>query len=78
MDWKEEDNALKASLKFDNFVEAFGFMTKVAFYAEKMNHHPDWHNVYNTVNITLSTHDEGDVVTEKDRKLADKISEIYG
>ena len=78
MNWKEEDNALKASLKFENFVEAFGFMTKVAFYAEKMNHHPDWSNVYNTVNITLSTHDEGNKVTEKDRKLADKISEIYG
>jgi len=78
MNWKEEDNALKASLKFDNFVEAFGFMTKVAFYAEKMNHHPDWSNVYNTVNITLSTHDEGNKVTEKDRKLAEKITEIYG
>ncbi len=77
MSWKEENNALKASFKFDDFVGAFGFMTQVAIHAEKMNHHPDWQNVYNTVNITLSTHDEGDVVTDKDRKLAEKISEIY-
>ena len=68
---------MKASFKFENFVDAFGFMTKVAIHAEKMNHHPDWQNVYNTVNITLSTHDEGNTITDKDRKLAEKISEIY-
>jgi len=77
MTWIEEENALKASFKFENFVDAFGFMTKVAIHAEKMNHHPDWQNVYNTVNITLSTHDEGNTITDKDRKLAEKISEIY-
>jgi 4a-hydroxytetrahydrobiopterin dehydratase len=75
--WKEEDNKLKASFKFNNFTEAFAFMTEVAFYAEKMNHHPDWHNVYNTVDFRLSTHDAGDVVTDKDRQLAKAIDKIY-
>ncbi len=71
--WKEENNKLKRSFKFDNFIEAFTFMTKVAFLAEKMNHHPSWSNVYNLVVIELSTHDAGNTVTEKDRKLAGEI-----
>ncbi len=75
--WKEENNALNAELKFKDFVEAFGFMTKVAMYAELMNHHPEWSNVWNTVKIKLTTHDAGNTVTEKDRKLAEKIEELY-
>ncbi len=75
--WKEEDNKLKASFQFSNFTQAFAFMTEVAFHAEKMNHHPDWHNVYNTVDFALSTHDAGDVVTDKDRKLAEAIDGVY-
>lgn len=75
--WKEEDNKLKATFKFNNFTEAFAFMTEVAFQAEKMNHHPDWHNVYNTVDFSLSTHDAGDVVTDKDRQLAKAIDKVY-
>lgn len=75
--WKEEDNCLKASFKFKNFVEAFAFMTEVAFHAEKQNHHPNWSNVYNTVDFELTTHDAGNTVTEKDRKLAESISEVY-
>jgi len=75
--WKEEDNKLKATFKFKDFVSAFSFMTEVAFHAEKMQHHPDWHNVYNTVDFALSTHDAGDVVTDKDRKLAEAIDEIF-
>lgn len=74
--WKEEDNKLTQTFKFKNFVEAFGFMTKVALVAEKMSHHPEWKNVYNTVEITLTTHDEGNTITEKDRKLAKAIDEI--
>jgi 4a-hydroxytetrahydrobiopterin dehydratase len=74
--WIEENNRLKATLQFKDFVEAFAFMTKVAFIAEKMNHHPNWSNVYNTVIIELTTHDEGNVVTEKDRKLAEAISAL--
>jgi 4a-hydroxytetrahydrobiopterin dehydratase len=53
-------------------------MTKVAFAAEKMNHHPNWSNVYNQVDIILTTHDANNTVTEKDRALAKKIDEIYG
>jgi len=68
--WKEEDNKLKKTFRFKNFVDAFAFMTKVAIEAERMNHHPWWANVYDRVEIELSTHDAGDTVTDKDRKLA--------
>ena len=71
--WTEQNNKLTRTFKFNNFIEAFAFMTKVALIAEKMNHHPDWRNVYNTVEISLNTHDAGNTVTEKDRKLAEKI-----
>ncbi len=71
--WKEENNCLKRTFKFEDFTEAFGFMTKVALVAEKMNHHPNWSNVYNTVTIELSTHDAGNIVTDLDRKLAKAI-----
>lgn len=76
MNWKEEDNSLKKNFKFKNFIEAWSFMTRVAMVAEKMNHHPDWSNVYNTVNITLTTHDKGNTITDKDRELANKIDEL--
>ncbi len=76
--WQEETNQLKRSFKFKNFVDAFAFMTKVAFAAEKMNHHPNWSNVYNQVDIILTTHDANNTVTEKDRALAKIIDEIYG
>ena len=72
--WVEEDNKLQATFKFKDFVEAFAFMSKVALVAEKMDHHPNWSNVYNTVTIELSTHDAGNIVTEKDHKLAEAIS----
>ncbi len=74
--WKEEDNHLVREFKFKNFIEAFGFMTKVAMVAEKMDHHPNWSNVYNIVLIKLSTHDAGDIVTDKDHKLAKAIDKI--
>jgi 4a-hydroxytetrahydrobiopterin dehydratase len=75
--WKEENNKLSATFKFKDFIEAFAFMTEVAFHAEKQNHHPEWSNVWNTVNISLSTHDAGDIVTEKDHQLAKAISKVY-
>lgn len=75
--WKEENNKLKRNFEFNNFIEAFGFMTKVALVAEKMNHHPEWTNVYNKVSITLYTHDAGDTVTSKDEKLASEIDKLY-
>lgn len=74
--WKEEDNKLKKTFEFDDFIAAFGFMSKVAITAEKMNHHPNWSNVYNTVKFELTTHDDGDKVTEKDRKLAEEIDKL--
>ena len=76
MEWKIEKNRLKKSFKFKDFKEAFGFMTKVALVAEKMDHHPSWTNVYNTVDFELSTHDAGDTVTEKDHKLAKAIDTL--
>lgn len=74
--WEEKDNKLIREFKFKDFVEAFGFMTKVAFHAEKADHHPNWSNVYNTVKIELTTHDAGNVVTNKDRELAAKIDTL--
>ena len=76
MDWKENDRTLEKEFKFKDFTDAFGFMTKVALIAEKMDHHPTWTNTYNTVTITLSTHDAGNTVTEKDHKLARAIDEL--
>ena len=76
--WEEANNKLYKKFQFKDFSEAFAFMTKVALAAEKMNHHPEWKNVWNTVEVWLSTHDAGDIVTEKDRKLADKIDTLLG
>ncbi len=76
MSWKEENNTLNKTFEFKDFTEAFGFMSKVAIVAEKMNHHPNWHNVYNKVSFQLNTHDAGDVVTDKDHKLAEAIDAL--
>ena len=76
MTWIEKDNSLYRKFEFKDFSEAFAFMTRVALIAEKMNHHPKWTNVWNTVEVWLSTHDAGDVITEKDRKLAEKIDAL--
>ena len=74
--WVEENNSLNKTFQFADFPEAFAFMTRVAFLAEKMAHHPNWTNVYNTVSISLCTHDAGDTVTENDRKLAKAIDDL--
>ncbi len=74
--WQEKDNTLHREFEFKDFTEAFGFMTKVAIIAEKMDHHPNWSNVYNRVTISLSTHDAGDIVTDKDHKLAEAIDRL--
>lgn len=75
--WQESNNQLSATFKFTNFIQAFSFMTEVAFHAEQQAHHPNWSNVYNTVTINLNTHDAGNIVTEKDRKLAKTIDGVY-
>jgi 4a-hydroxytetrahydrobiopterin dehydratase len=74
--WQETEKQLARTFEFKNFIEAWGFMNEVALLAEKMNHHPSWKNVYNKVEIYLSTHDAGNKVTEKDRKLAEAINKL--
>jgi len=74
--WEEKNRKLYKKFEFKNFSEAFAFMTRVALEAEKMDHHPEWTNVWNTVEIWLSTHDAGDIVTTKDQQLAKKIDVI--
>ncbi|HEV3249627.1 MAG TPA: 4a-hydroxytetrahydrobiopterin dehydratase [Puia sp.] len=74
--WKEVKNTLYRKFEFKDFSEAFAFMTRVALEAEKMDHHPTWTNLYNKVEVWLSTHDAGDIVTEKDHKLAKKIDKL--
>lgn len=74
--WTEKNNSLQRTFTFKNFSEAFAFMTRVAMLAEKYDHHPYWVNVWNRVEITLSTHSAGNIVTDKDRKLAAEIDKL--
>lgn len=71
--WQETGESLIGNFKFENFNQAFGFITQIALLAEKMNHHPTIENTYNKVKITLTTHDEGNKVTDKDRKMKSDI-----
>ncbi len=68
--WEEKNNQLYRSFDFEDFKEAFSFMSYVALAAEKMDHHPTWKNTYNKVEIWLTTHSEGNTITDKDRKLS--------
>ena len=74
--WKIISNYIEREFKFDNFIEAFAFMTKIALICEKHNHHPTWENVYSKVVIKLSTHDLGGI-TNLDQTIASEINEIY-
>ena len=76
--WLEQHNKLVCEYQFKDFKTAFAFMTKVAAAAETAGHHPWWSNVYNKVTIELSTHDAGNIVTDKDRSLAKTIDYIFG
>lgn len=76
MSWKEENNTLYKAFEFKNFSEAFAFMTQVSLLAESQNHHPKWTNVWNKVEIWLNTHDAGNTITDKDRKLASAIDKL--
>ena len=75
--WSEQNNQLYKKFVFKNFSEAFAFMARVAIEAEKADHHPEWKNIYNTVEIWLSTHDAGNIVTDNDRRLAQKIDGLF-
>jgi len=74
--WYTENGKLTREFIFKDFITAFGFMTQVAIIAEKMNHHPEWFNVYNKVIIKLCTHDAGGAITDKDHKLAEAINKV--
>jgi 4a-hydroxytetrahydrobiopterin dehydratase len=75
--WHSDGQTLGKEFRFKNFVQAFGFMTQVAFHAEALNHHPDWSNSYNRVSISLTTHDAGGLTT-LDFKLAEHIENAAG
>lgn len=74
--WTEEDDRLRCDLVFKDFSEAFAFMSRVALLAEKMDHHPEWSNVYNKVTIVLRTYSAGNMVTAKDRAMASAIDRL--
>ena len=74
--WTLAQGSLKRSFTFPNFIEAFGFLTRVAIIAERADHHPEIFNVYNKVDLTLTTHDAGDALTEKDFALAQAINHL--
>ena len=71
-----EGNAIKKTFIFSNFIEALGWMVKAGVWAEKLNHHPEWSNVYKTVNVVLTTHDKG-CITSLDVKLAQEMDKLY-
>ena len=73
--WTINNKTIKREFKFDNFIEAFSFMSKVALLSEKMDHHPDWQNTYNKVKINLTTHDKGGITTN-DIELAEYIDKL--
>ncbi|MDP2175022.1 MAG: 4a-hydroxytetrahydrobiopterin dehydratase [Bacteroidota bacterium] len=73
--WIFNDNSIQRSFKFNDFIEAFSFMTSVALIAEKLNHHPNWENTYNKVSISLSTHDAAGL-TDLDFKFAKAIDKL--
>ena len=76
--WEKSNDglAIKKSFVFPNFIEALGWMVKAGVWAEKYNHHPEWNNVYKTVNVLLTTHDKG-CITSLDVKLAEQMDNLY-
>jgi 4a-hydroxytetrahydrobiopterin dehydratase len=76
MEWIEKDNSLQKTFVFEDFTSAIAWMVKASFAIEKQNHHPEWYNIYNKVHVALRTHDAGNIITEKDRKLAQLLDSI--
>lgn len=77
MEWKEENNKLYKQYKFKDFTATLAFMVQAGFAIEKLNHHPEWKNVYNRLDVWLCTHDAGNTVTDKDHQLASLLDGIY-
>lgn len=75
--WEEKDNKLYREFKFKNFLDAILFMQKAAIEIDKTDHHPEWKNVYNRLQVWLCTHSAGNIITEKDRKLAEILNRIF-
>lgn len=75
-DWIQEEKTIAKNFVFENFMDAFAFMTQVALFAEKSDHHPEWTNVYNRVSVTLTSHDAG-TITKRDVRLAHHMDEVY-
>jgi 4a-hydroxytetrahydrobiopterin dehydratase len=75
--WEEKENALCKTFHFTDFMQAFGWMSRVAIHAEEANHHPEWTNIYNKVIVKLQTHDAGNIVTDKDLQLAQTMDALY-
>lgn len=76
-DWEKTESFLKKKFRFNTFEEAMDFMAQAATHISALNHHPEWSNVYNVVSVTLTTHDAGNKVTDKDRQLAALMDQIY-
>jgi len=75
IEWALVDSKLSKTYSFKNFIDAFSFMTRAAMHAEKLNHHPEWSNVYRTVSVNLTTHESGGI-TQLDFKLAKKMDSV--
>lgn len=75
--WIEQNNKLQKTFVFKSFVEAIAWMSKASLIIDKMDHHPEWTNIYNRVQVSLSTHDAGNIVTEKDRMLAEELDLLF-
>ncbi|MES2690272.1 MAG: 4a-hydroxytetrahydrobiopterin dehydratase [Bacteroidota bacterium] len=74
--WTEQNNKLQKTFKFNTFLEAIGWMQKASVEIDRLDHHPEWTNVYNKVHVVLCTHDAGNTVTDKDRELAAILDKI--
>ncbi len=77
MDWKEIDNSLQKTFMFPSFIQALTWMLETSFVIEELGHHPEWKNIENKIYVVLRTHDEGNIVTEKDRQLASALDQAY-
>ena len=74
--WTEQNNKLQKTYKFNTFIDAINWMQKASVKVDELDHHPEWTNIYNKVHVTLSTHDVGNIITDKDRELAKVLDAV--